>query len=313
MKSPLPDDSPILWRKQLRRTADGPLSARDEDERALLLEQGAASSSEGRAAARSPHPLSAQRPSRKFAQLSQRTPTHSPVKHHRSSPSIVGPIGTYGWQPGLPDASRLPPPLSHWQVSPDDGRWKPTSRIATCGGSGDDGNSAPLSGASKKGLNASSATPTRLLDLEALAFGVHPTSQAAGSAFTSSLDPTSPSYFSSRLLSFAGDARKQASFKASVAKTVIAVELARSWTDLIVLVRPLVFGLPLSVGHQPRRALRLPMRLPMPLQKRLPMQLHKRLHMRLRLQLQSLSVHAPSSDEAPCNATARRSHSTSAP
>ena len=267
MESPLPapdsPDSPHLWRKSLRRTYDGPLSARDDDERKLLLESGAVSSSDSRAAAARSADRPRQRPSRKFAQLSQRTPTSM------QSPGIVGPIGTFGWQPSLPDASRLPPP------SPDHG-WKPASLFGVTAspivlptdwvarGSGDASPLRTPAATPPRGLAPSLTRAYSFLDVEAMAFGSRPTPQplqppspypAVGSASASSLDPSSPSYFSCSLLSFAGDARKRSSFKASVAKTVIAVELARSWTDLIVLVRPLVFGLPLSVGHQPRQAI----------------------------------------------------------
>ena len=40
------------------------------------------------------------------------------------------------------------------------------------------------------------------------------------------------------------------SIKTTVAKTVIALELARNWTDTIVLVRPLAFGQPIEVEHE---------------------------------------------------------------
>lgn len=47
------------------------------------------------------------------------------------------------------------------------------------------------------------------------------------------------------------DEKKVKSIKTTVCKTVVAIELSRSWTELIVLVRPVAFGMPIEVEHKP--------------------------------------------------------------
>jgi hypothetical protein len=47
------------------------------------------------------------------------------------------------------------------------------------------------------------------------------------------------------------DQGQKDSIKATVAKALICIVLSRSWGELIVLLRPLAFGLPLDIGHQP--------------------------------------------------------------
>ena len=47
------------------------------------------------------------------------------------------------------------------------------------------------------------------------------------------------------------NAERIKAIKSTIAKTVIAVELSRSWTELIVIVRPIAFGQPLEIEHKP--------------------------------------------------------------
>ena len=64
------------------------------------------------------------------------------------------------------------------------------------------------------------------------------------------LPPPKPLFFDFFPFAFQMDEKRHETLKATILKVIICVAIARSWISLVVLIRPVAFGLPIDLGHK---------------------------------------------------------------